>query len=375
VNGAGESTAGLRRTPLDATHRALGARMVPFAGWEMPLQYAGIIAEHRAVRGAAGIFDLSHMGELWVGGPEAGAALGRALVTEPARLAVGRAHYSLVCAEDGGILDDVIVYRVEEDRFLVVPNAANAATVADALRERLSGARASLEDASAGTALVAVQGPAAVGIVARVAGGDLAELRRYAATRSTVGDVPALVARTGYTGEDGFELFVDAGHAVAVWDRLVEAGAPDGLVPCGLGARDTLRLEAGMPLYGNELDRDTTPFEAGLGWVVRMDRDTPFVGRAALEVALRQGPRRTLVGLRLEGPGIARHGHAVHAPGGQDAIGEVTSGTLAPTLGHAIAMARVAPDMASPGTMLAVAVRAARVPARVVELPFYRRAA
>lgn len=352
----------------------MGARLVSFGGWEMPLQYEGILAEHRAVRERAGLFDLSHMGELWVAGPDAAAALGRALVSVPVRLVVGRAQYSLMCNESGGIIDDLIVYRVGEERFLVVPNAANAARVADELRERLGDAGAEMTDATVATALLAVQGPAAVGIVQGLTDLELGGLRNYAAATGRVGGVDALVARTGYTGEDGLELFVAAEDATLLWDEILEAGAAAGLTACGLGARDTLRLEAGMPLHGNELDEETTPYEAGLGRVVRLDREGDFVGRAALERAADRGPRRILVGLELRGPGIARHGHAVLDGQGRS-IGRVTSGTLSPTLGRAIAMAWVPLDAAEPGTMLAVEVRASRIPAEVVSLPFYRRAA
>jgi aminomethyltransferase len=360
-----------RATPLAERHEALGARMVDFAGWRMPIQYAGIIDEHRAVRERAGLFDLCHMGELFVDGPEAGDALAHAVVTDPRELAVGRAHYSMICAPDGGIIDDLIVYRLAEDRFLVVANASNAAVVSDALVERLEGRRAVLDDRSLATALVAVQGPAARGIVAPLADLDLDAIRYYGIGEGSVAGIPALVARTGYTGEDGFELFVDAAAATAAWDALAAAGAPAGLVPVGLGARDTLRLEAGMPLYGNELDRETTPFEAGLGRVVKLAKEGGFVGRDALARAAEAGPRRRLVGLAVRGRGIARHGHPVWA-GGQRS-GVVTSGTMSPTLGIPIAMAYVAPDDAAPGTMLDVEIREARVAAEVVPLPFYTR--
>lgn len=366
------SDAGLRRTPLDAVHRALGARMAAFGGWEMPIQYTGIIEEHRTVRSAAGLFDLSHMGELHVSGPGAAAALARALVTDPGRLRLGRAHYSMICAEDGGVLDDLIVYRLGEDRFLVVPNAGNAELVAAALRERITGLPAALDDRSAATALVAVQGPAAAAIVGALTSADLAALRYYGIVEAEVAGQAALLARTGYTGEDGFEIFVPAGAAPGLWERCMAAGRAHGIVPVGLGARDTLRLEAGMPLYGHELERDVTPWEAGLGRVVHLDRPDAFVGRAALEAA-RTAPRRRLVGLILRDRGIARQGYPVHRPGEPAPCGTVTSGTLSPTLGVAIAMAYVPPGADAPGTMLEVGVRATQVPAEVVPLPFYRR--
>ncbi len=360
-----------RATPLVGRHEALGARLVDYAGWRMPVQYSGIIEEHRAVRQRAGLFDLCHMGELFVEGPEAGDALAYAVTTDPRTLAVGRAHYSMICAPDGGILDDLIVYRLGDDRFMVVANAANAAVVSDALAERLEGRRAILDDRSLATALVAIQGPAALGILAPLADIDIDAIRYYGIAEGSVAGVPGLVARTGYTGEDGFEVFVDAAAGGTVWDALAAAGRAAGLVPVGLGARDTLRLEAGMPLYGNELDRATTPFEAGLGRVVKLAKGGGFVGRDALAAAAEAGPRRRLVGLVVRGRGIARHGHPVWSS--ERASGAVTSGTMSPTLGVPIAMAYVAPADSAPGTMLDVEIRETRAAAEVVPLPFYTR--
>ena len=361
----------VHRTPLDDRHRALGARMIDFAGWLMPVQYAGILEEHRAVRERAGLFDLSHMGELFVIGPDAGAALAQALVSNPPALADGRAQYSMIVQPDGGIIDDLIVYRLGPDRFLVVANAGNARIVSDALAERLTGFKAVLDDRSLATALVAIQGPRSVEIVRPVTDVDLDGLRYYAIAEGTVAGIPALVARTGYTGEDGFEVFVDTGRAADLWDALLAAGSDQGLAPIGLGARDTLRLEAGMPLYGNELDRSTNPFEANLGRVVKLDKDGDFIGRAALEKVARDGVARRLVGLIMRGRGIARHGYPVH--GGERATGVVTSGTQSPSLGEAIAMAYVATADAEPGTMVDVEIRGQRIPAEVVALPFYTR--
>jgi aminomethyltransferase len=360
-----------RATPLIARHESLGARLVDFAGWRMPIQYAGILEEHRAVRQRAGLFDLCHMGELFVEGPDAGDALAAAVTTDPRSLAVGRAHYSMICDHDGGILDDLIVYRLAVDRFLVVANASNAVVVSDALAERFERRRAILDDRSLATALVAIQGPAALGILAPLTDLDLEAIRYYGIAEGSVAGVPGLVARTGYTGEDGFEVFVDAGSGVAIWDALTAGGAALGLVPVGLGARDTLRLEAGMPLYGNELDRSTTPFEAGLGRVVKLAKEGGFVGRDALAAAAEAGVRRRLVGLVVRGRGIARHGHRVWS--GERASGVVTSGTMSPTLGLPIAMAYVAPADSAPGTMLDVEIRDARAAAEVVPLPFYIR--
>jgi glycine cleavage system T protein (aminomethyltransferase) len=360
-------------TPLADRHAALGARMVEFAGWLMPLQYSGILEEHRAVRARAGLFDLSHMGELFVEGPEAAAGLSYALSTDPASLKVGRAQYSMICFPEGGVLDDLIVYRLGDERFMVVANASNAGAVSDALAERLAGRRAVLDDRSLAMALVAIQGPRSLGILAPLTDVALDGLRYYAIAEGRVAEVPALVARTGYTGEDGFEVFVDVADAERVWDALMAAGKSEGLVPVGLGARDTLRLEAGMPLYGNELGPDTTPYEAGLDRVVKLAKEGDFVGRAALEKAQADGPRKRLVGLAIRGRGIARHGYEVLAGGHK--VGAVTSGTLSPTLGTPIAMAYVTPAEAEPGTIVEVGIRDQRVPAEVVPLPFYKRPA
>lgn len=358
-------------TPLASRHEDLGARMIDFAGWRMPVQYGSILEEHRAVRERVGLFDLSHMGELLVEGPTAGTALAGAVVSDPSALTVGRAQYSMICQADGGILDDLIVYRLAEDRYMVVANASNAQVVSDALAERLAGSRAVLDDHSLATGLVAVQGPRSVDVLGPHTDVDLASLRYYAIAEGSVAGIPAQVARTGYTGEDGFEVFVDWKRTPELWDALLDAvRAADGL-PVGLGARDTLRLEAGMPLYGNELDRTTTPYDAGLGRVVKLDKPMGFVGRAALEKAAAEGPKRRLVGLQVEGRGIARHDYPVHA--GARRTGTVTSGTQSPTLGSAIAMAYVAPGDAEVGTSLEVEIRGVRVPARVVPIPFYRR--
>jgi aminomethyltransferase len=365
-----ETSAAVHQTPLRDRHEALGAKLIEFGGWFMPVQYSGILDEHRAVRERAGLFDLSHMGELFVEGGEAGRALAFALMTNPPALTEGRAHYSMICAPDGGIIDDLIVYRLGPERFLVVANASNAPVVSDALAERLEGFKAVLDDRTLAMALVAIQGPRSVEILAPLTDVDLGALRYYAIAEGTVDGIPALVARTGYTGEDGFEVFVENARAAQLWDTLTAAGSAHGMLPIGLGARDTLRLEAGMPLYGNELDRSTNPFEAGLGRVVKLDKSEDFVGRTALEKAAADGPTRRLVGLVMQGRGIARHGYPVHGPAGD---GIVTSGTHSPTLGKAIAMAYVAPTDAEPGTIVDVEIRDQRVAAEVVALPFYRR--
>ena len=358
-------------TPLASRHEALGARMIDFAGWRMPVQYSSILEEHRAVRERVGLFDLSHMGELIVEGATAGDALAGAVVSNPLALTTGRAQYSMICAPDGGVLDDLIVYRLADDRFMVVANAANAQVVSDALAERLQGTRAVLDDQSLATGLVALQGPRSVDVLTPLTDVDLGSLRYYAIAEGSVAGIPAHVARTGYTGEDGFEVFVDIGRTGELWDALLEGVRAAGGVPVGLGARDTLRLEAGMPLYGNELDRTTTPYDAGLGRVVKLDKPRDFVGRAALEKVAADGPKRRLVGLTVEGRGIARHGYPVSLDDRR--TGVVTSGTQSPTLGVPIAMAYVAPSDGEPGTMVDVEIRDGKVPAKVVPLPFYRR--
>jgi len=361
----------LHETSLIEIHRSHGARLIEFGGWLMPVQYTGILEEHRAVRERAGLFDLSHMGELFVEGTAAGEALAAAVVSDPRSLAVGRAHYSMICAPDGGIIDDLIIYRLAPERFLVVANAGNAAIVSDELAARLDGSSAVLDDRSLAMSLVAIQGPAAAGVLAPLTETDLGALRYYAIAEGHVAGVPALIARTGYTGEDGFELFVDWDRGSQVWDALEGAGRNAGVIACGLGARDTLRLEAGMPLYGNDLDRATNPYEAGLGRVVKLDKPGDFVGREALARVARDGISKRLVGLSVTGRGIARHGHPVLRDDRR--TGLVTSGTQSPTLGRAIAMAYVAPTDGEPGTILDVEIRGRRVPAQVVPMPFYRR--
>jgi aminomethyltransferase len=332
-----------RRTPLTAVHERLGASLTGFAGWLMPLRYGSETAEHNAVRTAAGLFDLSHMGELVVTGPDAGAALDYALVGQPSALAPGRARYTMICAPDGGILDDLIVYRLSGEEFLVVANAANTAVVFDALEERIS-LNAKVADQTGDYALIALQGPNAAGILAPVTDADLAAVKYYASYPATVAGHPVLLARTGYTGEDGFELFTRPQDAEPVWDALTAAGAGHGLVPAGLSARDTLRLEAGMPLYGNELGPDLTPFDAGLGRVVKLDKPGDFVGREALAQRAEAEPQRELVGLAGRSRRVPRHGYEVLWDGA--ARGQVTSGAPSPTLGKPIAMAYVEPRVA-----------------------------
>jgi aminomethyltransferase len=371
----------LRRTPLTGVHERLGATLTGFAGWLMPLRYGSETAEHIAVRTKAGLFDLSHMGEIAVTGPGAAAALDYALVGQPSALAPGRARYTMICAPDGGVIDDLIVYRLAEGEFLVVANAANTAAVVTALTDRAGGG-AQVTDRTDDYALIALQGPNAMGILTPVTDADLAAVKYYASYPASVAGCQILLARTGYTGEDGFELFSRPEDAERIWDALTAAGAAEGLVPAGLAARDTLRLEAGMPLYGNELGPDITPFDAGLGRVVKLDKPGDFVGRAALAERAAAEPRRELVGLVSRSRRVPRHGYDVlwdAAP-----CGSVTSGAPSPTLGAPIAMAYVRPDVARQArqddengkpSRLAVDIRGSAEPADLVALPFYRRPA
>ncbi|TDE88947.1 glycine cleavage system aminomethyltransferase GcvT [Occultella glacieicola] len=349
--------------------------MTDFAGWQMPLRFAGDLAEHAAVRERAGLFDLSHMAQLEVSGPESAVALDSALVSAASRLKVGRARYTMITAADGGILDDLIVYRLDEEEFLVIANAANRITVLDELAVRSQGRRVAVVDRTPHRALIAIQGPAAAGILTPLVDVDLGELKYYASVAASFDrTVPTLVARTGYTGEDGFELAVPATAATDVWARLLGAGAEAGIQPCGLASRDSLRLEAGMPLYGQELTAALTPYEVGLGRVVHLDHD--FVGRDALAERAEHPTGARLIGLRGEGRRAARAGSEVRTGGAT--IGTVTSGVLSPTLGYPVAMALVTPaaeEDVAVGATLDVDVRGKVQEMTVVELPFYRRPA
>lgn len=357
-----------RSTPLHSVHERLGARMVDFAGWDMPVWYQGATDEHHAVRTAAGLFDLSHMAELFLTGPGAAAALDHALLLNASAMPIGRARYTMIVNEQGGIIDDLIAYRLSDEQFLVVANASNGAVVASELTERSIGFDVTVEDRTDDWALVAVQGPLSETIVSELTETPLSDLRYYRILEATVAGTEALVARTGYTGEDGFELLVPSESAEHLWESCSEAGASHGLVPVGLAARDTLRLEAGMPLYGNELSTETTPFDVGSARLAK-DRPPDSVGAAALAAAA-DLPHRRLVGLHPEGRRPARAGYGVHRDGAE--IGAITSGAPSPTLDRPIAMALV--DVACDiGDTLEIDVRGTLTPATVVELPFYTR--
>jgi aminomethyltransferase len=364
-----ENAESLRRTPLHECHVEQGARLVPFAGWEMPVQYAGVIDEHRAVRTAAGLFDVSHMGEVRVRGAGAEALLQRLTPNDVSKLVPGRAQYSGLLTERGTYVDDILVYKLADGDFMVVVNASNAGRDFEWMASRVDSAEdVEVIDESDRYALLALQGPKAVEILTPLATPGAASLRYYGFLQGEVAGRPALISRTGYTGEDGFELYVDPEDAPEIWRRLLAAGA----VPAGLGARDTLRLEAAMALYGHEIDETTTPFEAGLAWVVKLDKGD-FLGRDALAAQRHDGLHRKLVGFEVEGRGIARQGHGVLSPGAGEKVGNVTSGTWSPTFEKALGLAYVPLAQAETGEPLTLEVRGKPLTARVVETPFYRR--
>jgi aminomethyltransferase len=338
--------------------------MVEFGGWEMPVEYTGITQEHLAVRSAAGLFDVSHMGELEIAGKDALAAVQSIFCNDAAQLQPGDAQYSALLTEHGTFVDDVVVYRLRSDHFLVVVNAANVVKDYNWIAERLGAfGDAVAMDASSRYALLAVQGPASAGIVQPLTGVDLASLKHYSFAHGEIANVRGTVSRTGYTGEDGFEIFVPPQQADRVWQAILASGQPAGLVPCGLGARDTLRLEVGMRLYGNDIDETTTALEAGLGWIVAGPR------RAHMTAGL----TRKLVGFEMIDPGIARHGYDVYVEGAAAAAGTVTSGTQTPTIKKAIGMAYVPIANTAAGSEVEIDIRGRRARARVIRLPFYKR--
>jgi aminomethyltransferase len=361
----------MRKTPLNAVHRASGAKMVPFGGWDMPVEYSGLISEHMAVRKAAGLFDVSHMGEFEVEGPGALAFLQRVTANNVAKLVDGQAQYSALPMPSGALVDDVIVYRRAADRYLLVVNAGNIEKDFRWLEEQ-GPQDVTLRNSSDAYALLALQGPRAQEILQPLTTLDLGALKYYHFADVEVDGRPVTVSRTGYTGEDGFEIFVPPAHVEAFWKRLLEAGADKGLVPAGLGARDTLRLEARMCLYGQDMDETTTLIEAGLGWIVSLDEAKgDFPGRAVLAEQKKNGPPRKLVGFEVTGRGIARHGYPVLVH--DERVGEVTSGTYAPFLQKNIGLCYVPATRAAVGTELAIDIRERKVPARVVPTPFYQR--
>ena len=364
--------AGLK-TPLYEEHVALGAAFTDFGGWQMPVRYSSDLAEHAAIREAAGLFDISHMAEFFIDGTDAAKYLDNALVGVASEIGDGRAKYSLICNELGQVLDDLIVYRFSTESYLIISNAGNRHQVATALFERTEGFDVKVEDASDRLSLIAIQGPRAVEILAELTDAPLKELKYYSIYKSSVAGKNAFFARTGYTGEDGFELLVNNEDAVGVWRALLAQGADRGLVAAGYAARDTLRLEAGMPLYGHEMTLETTPFEAGFARVIRLDHE--FVGSKALATIADSAPTKRLVGLVGEGKRAARADYELfESQQSESSIGSITSGALSPTLGYPVAMAYVDSLFSEPGTEIYVDVRGSRQIMRVVSLPFYKRA-
>lgn len=370
----------LRTSPLHSRHQDLGAAFTPFGDWNMPLKYGSELEEHHAVRKACGLFDLSHMGEIRVSGPQAGDFLDYALISQLSAIAINKAKYSMIVAEDGGIIDDLITYRLADDEFLVVPNAGNAAVVAEELHARAAGFQVTVTDESAETALIAVQGPNAQALLLSLVDADadadtarlISTMRYYACGNAVIAGFPVLLARTGYTGEDGFELYISNDQAPALWDVIYQAGQDEryALVPCGLASRDSLRLEAGMPLYGNELSRELSPMDAGLGMLVSKKKEGDFVGKEALSAPSTH--TKVLVGLSSTERRAARHGADILDADG-NIVGTVTSGQPSPTLGHPIALAYVEKDLSEVGTELTADIRGKKYPFTVVSLPFYSR--
>jgi len=364
-------TGKLRRTPLYDCHLRAGARMVPFVGWEMPVQYRGVIEEHRAVRTGVGLFDVSHMGEIEVTGVRALDLVQYITSNDASKLVAGRAQYAGLMTPRGTFVDDLLVHKMADDRYFLVVNAANVdKDYAYICAQAPAFAGVTVTNRSDEFAQIAIQGPLGASVLQPLTSARLDEMKYYRFVEAEVMGLPAIVARTGYTGEDGFEVYLATEHAPALWDRLLEAGAGSGIAPCGLGARDTLRFEACMHLYGNDIDDTTTPLEAGLEWIVKLDKGA-FLGREALQRQLTSGVTRRLVGFEMKGRGIARHGYPIFA-GGEE-VGQVTSGTHAPTLGKALGLGYVPVALAAPGTAVDIDIRGQRVAAEVVPTPFYRR--
>jgi len=360
----------LKRTPLYEEHQRAGGKIVPFAGWEMPVQYrTGIVAEHHKVRQAAGLFDVCHMGELEIHGPQALALVQHVTTNDASTLAIGQAQYSVICQEDGGAVDDCIVYRFP-GHYLIVVNASNAEKDRRWIEQYVPQFDARLVDRSDDTGLIALQGPLSEQILARLTSTELSAIRYYHFAEGEVAGVPAVISRTGYTGEDGFEIALPAAETANVWRRLLEAGAPEGVAPIGLGARDSLRLEMGYALYGNDIDGRRTPLEAGLGWVTKLDKGD-FVGSARLREQKQAGVAQKLAGFVLKAQGFPRHGYPIRYQG--EPGGEVTSGIVSPSLGYGVGMAYVPAEAARPGTAIEIMIRDRPIPAEVTRPPFYKQ--
>jgi aminomethyltransferase len=365
------ATESLKKTPLNARHRSLGARMVEFGGWDMPVEYSGIVDEHMAVRTRAGLFDVSHMGEIEIAGTDALKAVQHITSNDASRLAVNQIQYSALTTPAGTFVDDVLTYKLSDEHFMLVVNAGNIAKDAKWITEQIAGVGDAVAvNTSARYALIALQGPAAQGVLQALTGADLAGLKYYWFTTGEVASVLCTISRTGYTGEDGFEVFVPPAQAERVWDAILAAGKAAGVVPAGLGARDTLRLEAAMRLYGNDMDETTTVVEADLNWIVGWKKES-FIGHDVLREQKANGAPRKLVGFEMIDRAIARHGYDVYLDG--EKAGVVTSGTQTPFLKKAIGMAYLPAARAVEGTEFEVDIRGRRVKARVVPMPFYKR--
>lgn len=360
----------LKQTPLYGEHERLGARLVPYAGWKMPVQYAGIVAEHQCVRNRAGLFDVSHMGRLDITGPRALAAVNRLITNDLLRVSNGHAVYGCCCRADGGILDDIIAYRHSPEHILVVCNASNLDKILAHFESEL-GEGARLVNLSSTTGLLALQGPLALEIINKVSPMPMTDLAKFSFISGKLVDTDVLIARTGYTGEDGFEIFVSASELSSCWRNLLDAGSAQGISPIGLGARDTLRLEACLSLYGHEIDESIHPLEAGIGFAVKLDKPE-FLGRSALLERKAQSPKRKLAGLMMTGRGVARDGYSIVDSSGNK-LGFITSGAPSPTLGRNIAIAYLPPELATIGTTVQVDCRGKVVSAEVVPMPFYKR--
>ncbi len=361
----------LRKTPLHHIHRELGAKLVPFAGWEMPVQYSGVMDEHKAVRETAGIFDVSHMGQIDIEGPHALELVQLVTTNDASRLKKGQAQYSLICYPNGGIVDDTIVYKMDDDHYMLCVNASNVEKDFEWIREHDNPKlRTAVKNRSSNFALLAIQGPKAIAILKKLTDFDLESILYFNFEKITLGGAEVIASRTGYTGEDGFELYVSPEKAADLWQQIMKAGEPFGIKPIGLAARDTLRLEMKYALYGNDIDSETTPLEANLGWVVKLHKND-FIGRDAILKNREEGIRKKLVCLEVEGRGIPRHGYPIALNGRE--VGIVTSGTMSPSLSRGIAIGYVEAGFDKDGQEVDIIIRNKGVKAKVVRAPFYKK--
>lgn len=371
----GNANQTLKKTPLHPIYKKCGGKLINFAGWELPVQFTSILAEHEAVRTKAGLFDVSHMGEIIIKGSGATASIQQLITNDISNLQTHQALYSAMCYPDGGTVDDLLVYKLKEDEYLLVVNAANIEKDLDWIRAHVSNDTV-VKNISDDVAQLALQGPKAEQILQKLTPYDLSNISFFHFRRDVeVAGIRTMVSRTGYTGEDGFELYLHARDALALWEKILEAGKEEGLVPCGLGARDTLRFEARLPLYGQELSPEISPLESGIGFAVKLDKPADFIGKEALQRQKEQGPPRKLVGIEMIGRGIPRSGYPVYASdaSSDQPIGFITSGTQSPTLKKNLGLALIKKEYAGLGTRLQVEVRGKRIEAVIVKTPFYKR--